>query len=217
MRHFLLGLSALLRRILQRICKEALHLLHDQIGLLHTALALQARGQETTRGFDKAIAVALERVDVGLCGWVLVHIQVHGRGDENGCLHRQIGRHEHVVGHAMSHLAQRTGGAGRDEHGVGPKAQIDMRVPGAVALGEEVADDRMAAEGRKRDGRDKLLASRRDDNLHLRPSLDEGTDDEARLVGGDAARDAQDDMLTRQGRWARGGTGRGWMLRICQF
>ena len=41
------------------------------------------------------------------------------------------------------------------------------------ALGEEVADDRMAAKGRKRDGRDKLLASRRDDHLHLRPSLDE--------------------------------------------
>ena len=117
----------------------------------------------------------------------------------------------------MSHLAQRTGGAGGDQHGVGPKAQIDMRVPGAVALGEEVADDRMATEGRKRDGRDKLLASRRDDHLHLRPSLDEGTDDEARLVGGDAARDAQDDMLTRQGRWARGRMGRGWMLRICQF
>ena len=73
-----------------------------------------------------------------------------------------------------------------------------MAVPCAVSLGEKLADDGLAGEGRQRDGRDKLLACRRDDYLHLRPALDETADDVAGLIGGNAARNAQDYLLAFQ-------------------
>ena len=58
-----------------------------------------------------------------------------------------------------------------------------MRVPRAITLREELADDRFVGEGRECDGCDKLLAGRGDDHLHFCTSLDEATNNQARLVG----------------------------------
>ena len=52
-------------------------------------------------------------------------------------------------------------------------------MPSAVALGEELADDGFAGEGRKGDGGDELFAGRSDDDLYFCSSLDDLAYDEA--------------------------------------
>ena len=127
---------------------------------------------------------------------MLVHVKVHSRSDEDRCLHRQVGGDEHVVGNAVCHLAQSTGRAGSYQHGVGPQAEVHMGVPRAVALREELADDRLVGQRRQGDGGDELLACRGDDDLHLSTLSDEAADDEAGLVGGNGAGNTQNNLLS---------------------
>ena len=92
--------------------------------------------------------------------------------------------------------AHRAGRAGSYNHCVGPQPQLHVGMPRAVALGEEVADDRMLRQCGQRERGDELLARWCDHNLHLSPAPDKAADDEARLVGSDGARDAQHDFLS---------------------
>ena len=68
-------------------------------------------------------------------------------------------------------------------------------MPRAVAAVEELADDGFLRERRNGQGCDEFLCGRRHDGLHLRSSFDEEADELTCFVGGDAARDAKDDML----------------------
>ena len=127
-----------------------------------------------------------------------IHVEIHSGGHEHGGLHRQVGGDEHVVGHTGSHLAQCRRRAGGNEHGVGPETQRHVRVPCAVALREEVADDWLLRQCRQCDGCDELLAGRRDDHLHLGAALHQLADNQACLVGCYRARDAQHYFLSLQ-------------------
>ena len=70
-----------------------------------------------------------------------------------------------------------------------------MGVPRAVTSLEEFAYNRLACEGGKGDGCDKLLAGRRDDDLYLCTCLDETTYDQACLIGCYGARNAKNYLL----------------------
>ena len=70
-----------------------------------------------------------------------------------------------------------------------------MAVPRAVAIGEELADDRMAAECRQSQGRDKLLSGWCDDHLYLSAFLDQTPNDVGCLVGCDTSRNAKYDVF----------------------
>ena len=96
----------------------------------------------------------------------------------------------------MRHLSQRARCAGSYQHSVSPQAQGHMGVPSAVALREKVADNGMLTQCGKRDRRDKLFAGRGYDHLYLCAFLNQGTDDEARLIGRNASRNAQNNMLS---------------------
>ena len=100
--------------------EETVEILHNLFGLFHASLALQAGGEETALRLDDVIAEGTKTLHVLLRRGVLIHVEVHGRSNEDGCLHRQIGRDEHVVCHATCHLAQRRCRAGCNEHGVSP-------------------------------------------------------------------------------------------------
>lgn len=63
-----------------------------------------------------------------------------------------------------------------------------MRVPRAVALGEELADDRFTGERAEGDGGDEFLSRRGDNHLNLSAPLYQTTDDETGLIGRNAAR-----------------------------
>ena len=129
------------------------------------------------------VAVALYQRQVSLGRRVRKHVEVHGRSHKHGSLHGEIGRYEHVVSNGVCHLTQRACRARCHEHGVGPQPERHMRVPCAVALREEVGDHRLLREGRQGDGRYKLFAGRRNDDLHLGSTLHEQPYDVASLVG----------------------------------
>ena len=85
----------------------------------------------------------------------------------------------------MSHLAHGRGGAGSDEHGVRPETEVNVRIPGAVALREELAHHGLVGECREGDRGDELLARRGDDHLHLGSPLNQSAYDEPQFIIGD--------------------------------
>ena len=69
------------------------------------------------------------------------HIQVHRWSDEDGSLHREVGRQEHVVRYTVCHLPDGGGGSGGDDHSICPQTDIDVAIPRAITSAEELADD----------------------------------------------------------------------------
>ena len=70
-----------------------------------------------------------------------------------------------------------------------------MTVPRTVFAREKLTDNGFRGQGRERYRRDKFLSGRRDNHLNLCARLHEEADKRAGLIGGDAARDAEDDMF----------------------
>ena len=191
-----------------RCGEEAREVLDDDFGFLHAPFAHEGGGQKTVGGFDDVHAAAAQQREVVLRGGVGIHVEVHGRGDEGGGLHREVGGEEHVVGDAVGHLAERGGrGGGHDEH-IGPAPEIDVAVPTAVAPVEKFAHHGVLRKGGEGEGRDELFAGGGDDHLHFGALAHEETDEGAGFVGGDAAGDAEHDVAAGEGRGGGGGHGR---------
>ena len=70
------------------------------------------------------------------------HIQIHRWSDEDRCLHREVGRQEHVVRYTVRHLPDGGGGSGGDDHSIGPETYVDVAIPGTVQPAEELTDHR---------------------------------------------------------------------------
>ena len=153
-------------------------------------------------------AAAAQQREVVLRGGVGIHVEVHGRGDEGGGLHREVGGEEHVVGDAVGHLAERGGRGGGHDEDVGPAPEIDVAVPTAVAPVEKFAHHRVLRKGGEGEGRDELFAGGGDDHLHFGALAHEEADEGAGFVGGDAAGDAEHDVAAGEGRGGGGGHGR---------
>ncbi|MPN13142.1 hypothetical protein SDC9_160462 [bioreactor metagenome] len=148
-------------------------------------------GQLARSRFDDVVAIRAEDVQVLLRGRMGKHVEVHGGCHEHGCLGRQVGGDEHVIGYAVRHFTNGGGGSRCDEHGICPQAEVDVAVPRAVSLCKEFTDNRFAGESRQGDGCDKFFSCRSDDNLHLGTALDQRTDDVAGFISCNAAGDAQ--------------------------
>ena len=190
----------LTRKVLQGglvflMVEEAVDHIENVLGLLHASLAAQVAGQLAVGCLNDLYATRPQRVEVGRGGRVTIHVEVHGRCYEYGRLHRHVGSEQHVVGNAMSHLAQRACGGGGNHHGVGPQPEVDVAVPGAIVGGKELRHDGLTRECRQRDGGDELLAGRCNDHLHLGARLDEEADERAGLVGRNAAGYAQHNVF----------------------
>ena len=188
--------------------EEAGEVLDDDFGFLHAPFAHEGGGQKTVGGFDDVHPAAAQEVEVVLRGGVGIHVEVHGRGDEGGGLHREVGGEEHVVGDAVGHLAECGGRGGGHDEDVGPAPEIDVAVPTAVAPVEKFAHHRVLRKGGEGEGRDELFAGGGDDHLHFGALAHEEADEGAGFVGGDAAGDAEHDVAAGEGRGGGGGHGR---------
>ena len=191
-----------------RCSEEAGEVLDDDFGFLHAPFAHEGGGQKTIGGFDDVHAAAAQEVEVVVRGGVGIHVEVHGRGDEGGGLHREVGGEEHVVGDAVGHLAERGGRGGGHDERIGPAPEIDVAVPTAVAPVEKIAHHRVLRKGGEGEGRDELFAGGGDDHLHFGALAHEEADEGAGFVGGDAAGDAEHDVAAGEGRGGGGGHGR---------
>ena len=114
-----------------------------------------------------------------------IHVEVHSRSYKHGRLHREICGDEHIVCHAVRHLAERARRAWRYGHCVSPQSEVDVRVPCAVALREELADNGLMRECGERNRSDELLACRRNHDLHFCALLHKLAYEQTRLVGSD--------------------------------
>ena len=65
-----------------------------------------AAGQQTFGGFYEVGTTFAQHLDVVLGRWVLPHLSVHRRGDENGCASCKRDGSQGVVGKAVSHRGQ---------------------------------------------------------------------------------------------------------------
>ena len=179
--HYLFTLQILL------LGKERLQNFHNLFRFFHTAFSYQMAGQFSFTRFDDMIPVGTEDIQILLSRWMGKHVEVHGRSNENGCLHGQISGNQHVVSHTMGHLSDGAGRSRCNHHGIRPKSQIHMTVPSAVSLREKLADDRFAGQCRQCNGCNEFLTGRSDDHLYFSSFLDKGTNEYSRFVGGYAS------------------------------
>ena len=136
-------------------------------------------------------AALRQSVQVLLGGRMLEHVDVHGRGDHQRGTGREGDRGHQVVGKTVGEPRdQMRRGRNRDEH-LGPVGQFDVRNPGLLVRGEEFAAQRVAAQGLQRQRRDELERVRGGHNPNLVPAAHEQAHQIARLVGGNATRDAE--------------------------
>ena len=134
------------------------------------------------------IAIRAKKVEIVLSRLMAVHIQVHCGCNKHWSLHRQISGNEHIISYSVSHLAKTACRTGGYEHSVGPQPEVNMRVPSAVALREELANHGLVSQRTQCYWSYKLLSGRRNDNLNFGTTLYQSANNEAGLVGGNAAR-----------------------------
>ena len=86
-------------------------------------------GQEASARLHDVVAVGTQELEIGLGGGMGIHVEIHGGSDKDGSLHAQVGRDEHVVGHAVSHLGNAAGCGRGYDHGIGPLTEGHMAMP----------------------------------------------------------------------------------------
>ena len=139
----------------------------DLLRFGHAALAAQAAGQFSLTGFDDSYAACGQCAEILLRGLVGIHVQVHGRGHNHRTACRKVGRQQQVVGHARGHLGQRVGRGRGDHVAVGPFAQRDVGIPGAVLRIEELHQNGALGEGGHRQRGDELFGQRGHHHLYF--------------------------------------------------
>ena len=112
--HHLLSLQILL------LCKESLQHFHNLFRFFHASFSYQMACQFAFARFDDMVAIRTENIQILLSRRMSKHIQVHSRSHEHRCLHRQVSGNEHIVCHAMSHLADGAGSSRSNDHGICP-------------------------------------------------------------------------------------------------
>ena len=142
---------------------------------------------------DEMDAVALQRLDVPLCGGMRPHGRVHRRRQQ----HRNARGKQHgtgkVVRLAARHLRHQV--CGRRRHHDQPRLarQADMADVLLVRSVEEFAEDATAGERADRKRRHELLRSFGHHGTHAIAPLLQAADQVERLVGGNAAADDEQD------------------------
>ncbi len=104
----------------------------------------------------------------------------------------QRGRGE-IVGEARRHLGQKVGSRGRDDDEVRILGQAQMPHLALVGEGEEVVVDALAGQRRRRERGHEARGCGRHDDADRGAALAQAADEVEPLIGGDAARDHQQD------------------------
>ena len=143
-------------------------------------------------------AVLFELFDIVLHNPVLVHIGVHGRGNELGTPTGQHRGGEHIVGQSVGKLRADVGRGRGNDNQVGTLGQGDvLHLVGEIPV-KGIDHGAAAGELLKGQGRYKLSGIFGHDHLHRRVLLDKQGSQSGRLVGGDSAGDAQQNGFSFQ-------------------
>ena len=143
------------------------------------------------RGFQHHRTAAAQRGHVVDGGRVQPHLGVHRRREQHRTSGREQRRGQQIVGPAGYRPGQQVGGGRRHHDQVGLLAELNMRHLGNVV--EDAGVDRLTGQRLKGGGPDEAQRGFGGDDADLMTGLGELTDDGARLVGGDASGDADDD------------------------
>ena len=166
--------------------------LEDLRGVGQPALAGVGAGEAADGGLDDDGAAAAQGGDVLLGGGVLPHLGVHRGGEHHRAARGEQGVGEQVVGEAVGGLGQQVGGGRRDDHQVGVLPDADVRH--LVDVVPDLGGDRVAGQRGPGGGADEVQRGRGRHDPDVVARLGEPAQQLARLVGGDAAADAQHDL-----------------------
>ncbi len=112
-------------------------------GFFHAPFAFEMTGQFAFGRFDDVCAIGFQLLEVALRDGMPIHIEIHGRCNKDRGFHGKVSGDEYVVGNAVGHFPDGGGGGGSHQHGVGPKAEVDVTVPCAVGRSKKFADHRL--------------------------------------------------------------------------
>jgi hypothetical protein len=146
----------------------------------------------TRTGSIGSAAALRERVQIRLGRRVPVHVHVHGGRNGQGRARGEQHRREQVVGEPGRQLCQQVGGGGRDQDHLGPVGELDVGDLGLRAGREQLRSDRLTRQGlehQRGDELERVLGRHHPDLVTLAP---ERPHQLRRLVGGDAARHAEE-------------------------
>src|SRR6185369_15912346 len=141
-------------------------LLEDHLNVLQLPLPFPAAGEHAAGRGDEQVAVFSQARLVVAVDGILVHVHVHGGGDQHGCLGRQHGGGKQVIGDAGGDLADEVGGGRGDQEQIGPVRQGD--VPDLL-LGNQVEKlqvDRLPGEGLEGERRHEFGGGARHHDVH---------------------------------------------------
>ena len=165
----------------------------DLLGLGQPACAAVGAGEPAGRGFEHDGAAAAQRRDVVDGRRVQPHLGVHRRREQHRTSRGQQRRGQQVVGTAGDGAGQQVGGGRCDDDEVGLLADADVRH--LVDVLEDAGVHRVPGQRLERGGADEAQRGLGGNDADGVAGLGELTDHRARLVGGDAAGDADDDPL----------------------
>ena len=168
--------------------------LDQGVDLGQPAPGVQAGGERAGVGIDHRHAARAQRGDVGRHRGMLPHAAVHRRRHHHRAAGGQQQRGEEIVGDAVRGLGQEVRGGRRHDDGGGALGERDVLDRG-LALGiEEIGQHRPAgerAEGERAHELLRVLSQAHGDRGAEPRELAQQVD---RLVGGDGARDAEDQL-----------------------
>ena len=173
--------------------EEALDRLDDRRRLRQTADAGQPRGELADLRLDDEVAEVAERGDVALGRRMRPHPGVHRRRHDHRRAAGAGDGGQRVAHQAGGQLADEVRGRRGEHDGIGRLGQLDVRdLLVAVEL-HDVVEDRPMGEGLEGQRPDESRRRGGHRDVDHRAALAEHPDEGDRLVGGDAARDADDD------------------------
>ena len=163
-----------------------------------SAASGEARGERAGLGLEHGDPALAQRLDIGLHGRVVPHAAVHGRRHQHRASRGEEEGGQEVVGDAVGGLGQEIGRGRRHHEGIRPLGESHV-LDGLLTLRiEEAREDRPARERAEGEGAHEMLGVGRHHHCHLGSAGGQLPQEQHRLVGGDAARDTENDLLARE-------------------
>ena len=144
-------------------------------------------------------AVGAQLGDIALIGRVVPHLFVHGRRHRQRAGARGGQGGDQVVTVAMRQARQHIGGGGRNQKAIGPAGQLDMRHIVVRACIPQIHIHRPARQRLEGHRGDKAGGGFAHRHVHGVARLDQQADEFGGFIGGHAARDAKQDVLSGHG------------------
>ena len=195
----------------------------DSLRFGHPARAGRAAGEFAFARRDEPVPDRGQLPDISHDRRVLPHVGVHCRCEQDPAVAHHLFRdreqqcRKQVISDSGSELADDVGGCRRDHHEVGGSGKVNVLDAGSgsrtlptcrtgqtrigTGLREKLESNGVVREGAERLRADELAGGFGHHRLHVPAGLAKEPGDLQRLVGGDAAGDAQEDPKWRSGKW----------------